>query len=427
MVTLNSAPPVCCPDIEACLSLSVASLGVTDPAVCDDACQEMITFFQKLALTSKLQIAAFSLGLAVLVLWCVIAVIYHSELIGLRSFGWQLIIAWVILQLCSLGCQCAVADILRNANYLETARKLEDIECYDKETSKSFAELVGNIRNASAVIVGELTVSCIAIIVGVITWCSWEVKHAKVSSTTSETQSLWGYILELAPAMGEILLLTMEDFIGIYAFYVLTNPSNIIILGLSLAHCQQLSCVQFVAGARQNAFSSVSRYNQRCPRREPHISGSFSLIADAGFNATCLQNAVSMASNFSEPSLVDILAQDASSQGPDDASVVLFTMPTSSAEDGTKTALRLESGVYGGQFQAFLMSCGIKDSRTATLENLFVRNPAAKDAGCLPGQYSPEASSACMICERNHITENTELCSFCDRTCHRSRKHQGYC
>ncbi len=78
-------------------------------------------------------------------LWCVIVFIYHSKYIRGSSIGWHLISVWVIIQLCSLGCQCALADIIRNADYLDTAKKLEDLECYDKETSKSFGEVVGNI------------------------------------------------------------------------------------------------------------------------------------------------------------------------------------------------------------------------------------------------------------------------------------------
>jgi hypothetical protein len=413
MVTMNPSPPVCCPQIEVCISLAVASLGETDPSVCDDTCQEMSRFIQRLSQTNNLQIAAFSLGLFVTALWFFIVFIYHSTFTAGRSFRWGLIIIWVIIQLCSLGCQCAGAHIIRQPEYFNTAKKLEDIDCYDKETSKAFGEVVGNIRTAAAVIVGEITIACVAILLGCVTWYSWEKKKAKVSSshTDSSEQCSW---LELAPATGEILLLLMEDVIGIYSYYALTNPTNLVILSLSVAHCNRLSCVHIAAGSRQDIFANLSKYNQQCTRREPHISGSLNLVANAAVNVTCLQNAISSASNYSEPSLFEILVQDAASQVPDSngKSLVLFTVPTSSAEDGTKTALRLERGVHAGQLETLLMSCWMTDSRTATLESLFVRNPAAKDAGCLPGQYSPEAagsSSACVPCERNYFCPGSDF------------------
>jgi hypothetical protein len=102
--------------------------------------------------------------------------------------------------------------------------------------------------------------------------------------------------------------------------------------------------------------------------------------------------------NLKEPSSVDVLVPDKAMQGS-----IVFNIPTLSAEEGTAKALQFETSLYGGLLQPSFTLCGIEAGGPAMLETLFVKNPAAKDASCIPGQYSPEASAGCRPCEENHF------------------------
>ncbi len=61
-VSMNPSPKFCCNNVTKCISVAVASLGVADPAVCDETCQQIHNFLRLLAVTNKLQISSITMS-----------------------------------------------------------------------------------------------------------------------------------------------------------------------------------------------------------------------------------------------------------------------------------------------------------------------------------------------------------------------------
>ena len=133
IVSVNPAPPICCPDVEKCIAFAVASLWQNDPAVCDQTCQQIHTFLTLLQRTNKLQIASLALSFVATLLWSIIVTLYECYSFKDRTGGIILIVTWVLLELGCLACQSTDNSISWGPGYLDTAVLLQNLECHDKD------------------------------------------------------------------------------------------------------------------------------------------------------------------------------------------------------------------------------------------------------------------------------------------------------
>ncbi len=111
-VTMNPVtPPICCPQIEKCISVALGSLFDIDPQLCDATCQQTREFLQNLASSNTLQRSSMALSVVAASVWVGIVCVYNC--IYAKRLGNMLIVFWVILEVVCLaniaagGCVCA--------------------------------------------------------------------------------------------------------------------------------------------------------------------------------------------------------------------------------------------------------------------------------------------------------------------------------
>jgi hypothetical protein len=132
IVSVNPSPTVCCSDVQKCVSFAVAALDRSDPAFCDDTCQQILSFFTLLVRTNNIQISSFSLSIFATVIWGFIVVLYHSNCLEAwqnSRLGKILIAWWLALELTCLALQSLDNNISWTPGYLDTAQMLQGLQC----------------------------------------------------------------------------------------------------------------------------------------------------------------------------------------------------------------------------------------------------------------------------------------------------------